>query len=382
MQDTPVSLAPVVDVPAGQVPEIPSFPRIWGSAEYLLWRIKDSPVSLPLVTTGSSNDPVPEAGGQPHTAVLLGDLGMNYGDFSGGRITLGGWFDAAGILGFEASGFVLKERDADRSSAADAGGSPLLAIPFRTPGQMQSSILIAVPGTATGSVDLPASSSLWGAELNCLVGLYRTEHWSVDALVGYRYLELREDQDIDASQTVSGVNGYTIETTDEFDTRSQFQGGQLGARVGFRWDGLTVETTGKVALGTTQQIIKITGETNFDGSGTMAGLLPPASVGGVFANAGSSGHFARNDFTVVPECEIKVGYDVCRWLRGFVTYDFLYWNHVIAPGNQISGVLAGPATSGSLAAWRSMPMIALPPQGLQSSSFWAQGLSLGVELSW
>src|SRR5262245_61953321 len=39
-------------------------PLLWIDAEYLLWWIKDGPLPVPLVTTGSGNDPQPGELGQ------------------------------------------------------------------------------------------------------------------------------------------------------------------------------------------------------------------------------------------------------------------------------------------------------------------------------
>ena len=50
----------------------PHAPRVWGSAEYLLWWTKVSPVPVPLVTSASPDAFTSGAIGQPGTAVLLG----------------------------------------------------------------------------------------------------------------------------------------------------------------------------------------------------------------------------------------------------------------------------------------------------------------------
>jgi len=86
----------------------------------------------------------------------------------------------------------------------------------------------------------------------------------------------------------------------------------------------------------------------------------------------------------VPQVQFKVGYAVTSWLRGFVAYDFLYWSQVLRPGNQISPVIAGSMKNAAdvLAGFRFEPGADVSNQRLQTSGFWAQGISLGLELSW
>src|SRR4051812_38269334 len=60
-----------------------SAPRIWGSAEYLLWWVKEQNLSSPLLTTTSNPNVVDAAGfnvaggiGRAGTSVLVGDGGQ------------------------------------------------------------------------------------------------------------------------------------------------------------------------------------------------------------------------------------------------------------------------------------------------------------------
>src|SRR5690349_12072152 len=48
------------------------------SADYLLWWVRKGPTPGPLLTTGSADDAIPGALGQPNTVPLFGDGGLNY----------------------------------------------------------------------------------------------------------------------------------------------------------------------------------------------------------------------------------------------------------------------------------------------------------------
>jgi hypothetical protein len=97
-----------------------SAPRLWVGAEYLLWWIKNGPIDVPMLTTGTTsittrstvggfvgspiNFPFTQGGlGVPGTSVLYGASGLDYGSLSGIRVTTGGWLDADGLIGIESS---------------------------------------------------------------------------------------------------------------------------------------------------------------------------------------------------------------------------------------------------------------------------------------
>ncbi|MBY0527076.1 MAG: BBP7 family outer membrane beta-barrel protein [Gemmataceae bacterium] len=367
----------------------PRIPHVWGGLEYLVWWIKDAPIAVPLATSGSPADTVPGALGQRGTTVLLGDSCVGFGEFSGGRINLGGWLDPGGILGVEGTGFLLEQRSKTFTAPSGSDGNPLLAIPFTSPGNGASSVFVTFPDSfmgppaATGGVAARLTSRLWGAEGNALLGLYRTDCWSVDAIAGFRYLDLSEKLDLYALESANdGVANIAASTADHFGCRNQFYGGQLGLRLGFHWDALFVNTTAKVALGSTHEALDVGGITNFTGSWVNGGAIPASMPGGIFANLSNSGRETRNAFSVVPELEVKVGYAVRPWLRGFVTYNFLYWSRVARPGDQINGNVTGMAGGVPLALWQFVPSAGQSTAIFNSSDFWAQGISLGVEMSW
>src|ERR1700677_4265192 len=77
--------------------------------EYLCWWVKDAPLSVPLVTSGSATG----LGqiGAPGTKILAGDSQQSFGGLSGGRLHGLGWIDDEGTYGFEASGFFFEHHE-------------------------------------------------------------------------------------------------------------------------------------------------------------------------------------------------------------------------------------------------------------------------------
>src|SRR5262249_15174735 len=82
-------------------------------------------------------------------------------------------------------------------------------------------------------------------------------------------------------------------------------------------------------LGSTAEVVDVAGSTVI----APPGQVPTVGNGGLLAQPTNSGHFSRDQFAVVPEVGINVGYQVTEHLRAFVGYSFLYWSNVARPGD-------------------------------------------------
>ena len=299
-----------------------------------------APLHAPLVTTGDPGDPIPARSASRARAILFGGSDLDLGAVFGGRATLGGWLDRDGTLGLEATGFALHQRTNTFSAASDAAGNPPLYVPViiqnpaNNPGH-EGSFTIADPNPAlldTGAIAIRSSIELWGAEANALVNLVRGGNWSLDGIVGGRYLDLRENLQL------SGFSNRPFQASqqtfnDGFATRNQFVGGQLGTRVAMRFNRLTLDLTGKAAAGSTHQVVDVEGSSLRTGTG----ILPPPGVypGGVLTQPGNIGRLTAETFTVIPQGQANVGFDLTSWLHLSAGYDFLYVSSVVRPGDQI-----------------------------------------------
>jgi hypothetical protein len=360
-----------------------SGPNAWLNFDFLLWFIKDGPLNVPLVTTGSTSDTNPGALGQPHTQVLYGDNNLNFGAFSGGRLEGGVWLDAESRFAIEGGGFALSQRVVGFSAFSDSNGNPVLSVPFFNAQKGQEDQTpIAYPGNLAGGVFVTSTSELWGLDLNATYNAYRGRGFQVNLLGGVRYLNLRErfnlqTPDVSLPDSSGQGGGINYNTVDDFSANNQFVGGQLGARIGYQWDRLTLDLTGKVALGSTYQTLNINGFG--EASGGSVGQ-PQFSPGGIFAQPTNMGRYWAWDFSVVPEGELKIGYRVWHNLVLTAGYDFIYWSSVVRPGEQInrevnlsqsgllgSGTLSGPAQ---------------PVAPLTRTDFYAHGLTLGLDFRW
>jgi hypothetical protein len=376
---------------SAKAPEPIPAERGWARIEYLRWWVKQAPLPVPIVTTGDPNvgfDPkgvntVNTAGaiGQPGTVVLLGDHSIHSRPFGGMRVTLGGWLDGAQVFAVEGSGFALEHRTNNFIAASDKAGNPPLYFPIfsETVGD-ERGIPIADPLRGfSGDVLVSSTLRFWGAECNGIIAPWCNPHLNVTFLGGFRYADLRENLKID-NTTTDLIFGNVTSLRDSFDTKNQFYGGQIGSRLAYQRDKLSMDVIGKLALGWTHQVVDVQGAITQSGRNPPTPPGPGTFPGGLFAQPSNIGSRDANQFAVLPSLEVRFGYDFTRCMRFTVGYDLTYWSQVVRPGDQIShrvnltqnavldpngvGVLVGPAQPAPL---------------FNRSSFWAQGIDVGVE---
>jgi hypothetical protein len=348
----------------------------WFTAEYLLWWTKNGPAPV-LVTTGP-----------PSTFGVLGAAGtvalfggpIDYGTASGGRFSTGLWFCECQNFGIDASFFFLGTQSANFFAASDSTGSPVLSRPFTGAiTGVQTVEQIAFPGEQAGSVAVHSTSRLLGADTNllwnpcCLSGCGPCGGtWRWGFLGGFRYLNLKESLGISEDFTDLGTVVTRHQLTDSFNTSNNFYGGQLGTMLTLKRGPWSIDVKTKVALGSTNQSVHISG------SEVDTSLNTGAQVrfnSGLLALPTNSGRFGRNVFSVVPEVGVNIGYQVCENLRLFVGYDFLFWSNVARPGAQIDTTLNTTQQSGGTLVGPARPAFAF-----HNSDYWAQGINFGLEL--
>lgn len=361
--------------------------RCWGSGEYLLHWVKDAPVSDPLMTVGDPRDGVViGATNTPGERVIVGDSDLDYGAFSGGRLTLGAWLDSARTWGLEGSGFFLDDQHVGKSGVS-SGGSPYLAIPLSINGVDQAIALsftnLFGVGPEEGAFRLDSRSGLWGAEINGWRNLNRGSRSSWDLLVGFRHLELEEE--VDLRYSIAGQ--FLAFAQDRFSTETHFYGLQFGTRYQLERGPWSLNVMGKVGLGANVRTLTIAGN-----GGVFDELEPgdPIQTGyGVFALPGNIGRHSDARFSAVPEVRLSFGYQATRSLRVTLGYDFTYWSEVARAGDQFdTNVQSGGTIPAGFSRTLDDYLRLIGPSGttpsggdVRGSGFWTQGLTFGVELS-
>jgi hypothetical protein len=363
---------------------------IWAEAEYLVWWVKNGPVATPLFTTGSVTDPVPGALGQPNTTVLLGDNGFDFKTFSGFRVSAGFWANCDHTVGFDASGFALERRVSGFTANSDLVGRPLIARPFTDAiTSIPSATVVAAPGLFVGRVASAADSKLWGVEGNFRTCAYRDCNGGWDLLAGFRYADLGESLAIgDQSTSLAGSTltfantqfqgpGNVVTQVDAFTAHNQFYGGQIGATADYRWGHAFVAVMGKLAIGDNHETVTISGVSMLNPQGGAAQTVNSGLLA-VTSNIGSAEH---DQFAVIPELRLRLGYQFNHYLSAYMGYTLMYWSDVVRPGNQIDSVVnptllvTDPRFGQALGAPRPAPRF-------DRSDFWAQGLDFGIAVSY
>lgn len=347
--------------------------HLWFRGEYLLWWTKAMNAPA-LVTSGPTTAAVGIAGviGRTGTSVEFGDEGIGGLPHSGGRLQFGWWLDPMQNTGIEASFLGLGSRTTRyRAASTD---SPVLARPyFDLQADAEAAMLVSYPGLLSGSIAADASTEMQSIEVlwrNCLIG--RPDR-HVDALIGYRFARLNEGLRIDQTSSWLVPQGLIVANTtkslfDQFDTTNQFHGVELGFACEDRFDRWTFDLLLKLGLGNTSSKVTIDGQTQT----TVPGAGTATFTGGLLAQTTNIGSYTKNQFAVIPELELTLGYDLTPRLRATMGYNFLYWSRVARPGDQIDRDASQLPPEAVTGAQR-------PAFQFSGSDFWAQGLRFGLD---
>jgi hypothetical protein len=350
--------------------------RCWVQGELLLWFVSGDPLP-PLVSTAPAGTPRPVAGalGQPGTAVLAGGRTTDYGLLPGFRLRAGMWLDDCQTCGVEGSFFFLA-RGTDWDQFASPG-DPILTRPFfNTLTGRPDTELVAFPGVVAGSVRADNTLTLTGGDLNLRKNLCCTCCGRLDLLAGYRVLHLTEELTVterlvNLTTDRGAPPGTTIVVQDRFRTENTFHGGQVGLageRRSGRW---YLEGRALVALGVVHQVVEIDGSTAV----TLPGQPTVVRPGGLLALPSNIGRHTSDEFAVAPEVGVNLGYQLTEHLRASVGYTFLYLSNVVRPGGVIDLAVDPRQLPPQTSAAATRPALVV-----REGDFWAQGVSLGLQL--
>lgn len=365
--------------------------KYWFRADYLMFWVKPGPNDVPLLTTGPDFVDTPGVIGLPSTRILMGRGSLNYGTFSGMQFTAGAWLNGGQTWGLELRAFVLEqlaEPDFDRS---DADGNPFLLRPFfNVQDNTEDVAIVAFPGLIRGQLHYTNETQFWGSEINLFHNWVQGGSGRIDAIYGFRYLQLNERLRIDENYFPLDEDGNEISFAgqgfefpnavyvfDQFRTRNQFYGAQFGARAELNFGSVFVDARAQIALGTTHSKVMISGGSYLYNNET--GEEVASANGGILALPSNIGNRTTNSFAVAPSIELKVGYLVTQNLRVHVGYNFIYLSQVLRPGQQIDRFV-DPRQVPTFDQFDADFVAQRPRQPLAGSDFWAQGLEFGFEL--
>jgi hypothetical protein len=367
---------------------------IWGNVEYLWWRTKGTYIP-PLVTTSPPGTPQVDAGvlGRPGTSILFGDGDLFDTGRDGSRWVIGSWFGRKRRLGWEFEYLGLADEASTYSNASN--GVDIIARPFTNVdpnlGAMQGpdSELISYLNVIAGGIHVDTMNRFYTIGVHLRGNIrYRNGHfydsqadcatqgsgYRLDLLGGYRYQLLQDDIAIGTLTSVSVTPQGGFDVFDRFQTQNNFSGGELGLLYQYYRNRWTVDGVLKFALGRTEQKVTISGGTDL----TTVGIETPFE-GGLLALPTNIGSYSRKKTDLIPEFGITGGYYLNRNLRVTCSYRLIYWPKTVRAADQMDLTVNGSYIPDPTIEPSGPP---LPEFTFVDTSYWAQGLSFGVDYRW
>jgi hypothetical protein len=395
--------------------------RFWVSGDYLLWKFSSThlpslastaPVGLLAVNTTAlqTTDVTLPAIPSPNTTVGFAPVmiqsnpdgvgSLDLGEHSGGRVTAGFYLSEEGDFGLDTSFFFLDRRSTTFTSTTGNSVNQFLI----QSGFTQNTFLItpamgSVPQTQTLINSLPlffvrqatatlvgtTSNALWGAEINTSCGRCYFGGLALSGLIGFRYVDFHEDMDLSNSvrlfrpaglpATMGDLEGslpadLSFNTRDLMNTHNHFYVAQVGTTLDLMLGNFFLNARGKFGFGVVHESVDID-------SRTTSTLQPTSVPGGLLAGPLDLGKHARDHVAFIPELNVRLGYELTRWLRAYVGYDGLFLSNVARPGEQtgVNQVNTQITVAGSTTQVNVMQ----PAFRFSDSHLYAQGIDFGLE---
>jgi hypothetical protein len=314
-------------------------PIAWLNGEWLYWRTRDPHIPIPLVTSGATT--------------LVDEGNVEYRRWqNGGRLDWGVWFSRDRVLGVDFTGFGLENAARQFNYTSNAAGAPPLAV---------VGLPVTAPALAAGGVAVDSISRLWGGE-----AAFVSNVWGpLTLLAGFRYLREEDSFGIASSNTAlpaAVLPGVTTYITDSFSTRNSFYGGELGARFVYSCGSFWIGAQAKASYGETHQVAVASGTTTLAAPGIFPVTTPVGNLTALpFPPYGLA--LSRNTDGFVPEGQVKIGYQLGRYVSISGGYDFLYWNRVQRASDLFGNGPGAPLTP-------------------TERTYWAQGITAGLEFEY
>ena len=357
-------------------------PRIWASADYLLWYI--TPMNTPdliqsvpgraAVNSVQQNAILP---GSAATRIFPDGRQVQFGGFNGIRGSMGAYLDPASRFGVDASVFIL-ETKIQKGSAFNNGTPDAIAQQyFNVQSGRPISLFASLEGTSAGGIVSHVESATWGADANVRMQAYTLVADRNDLLFGVRYFSLAESIQTEARSFFARTGG-AVGIQDTVRTRNQYYGGQVGvaSRLGACNRGLGIDAGLKFGMGGVRQEAQIFGSNTF----LSAAGVADTQLQGLFARPFNQGSFSRNKFAVLTDLNLNLTYNFTPAAKVYFGYNVMWVSSVIRPGEVID-----PIINDSRARFVANPTPSTadrPAFSWNANDMWVQGMTFGVNLAY
>lgn len=351
---------------------------LWLRADYLIWYEKNMD-TIPLATTTTADpatagaDYLTLAGAE--TSVLFGGRGLNADPLEGWRLEIGTWLDPSATFGIFGRYYEVGDREHTfRTDSTQVGSLGIPFFNFDTNSEQAFEVVVPTEREGLMAVEIDGGFRAWEilfrrlAQTGC--------NYRMDWVYGYRNTRLYDSLGISATTDLLTQVGLFQEDTvivlnDHFDVKNQFHGFDFGVTGHSQEGNWSLDFLLKVALGVVDQEITV------DGNTTIFGPAPDRTrevlVGGLFSQETNIGRHDNNEFGVIPEFNINLGYAVTPNVDFTVGYTFIYINSVVRAGTAIDRVVDEGLLSDLDPINSNRPQV-----NFEDTSYHIQGLNLGI----
>jgi len=337
----------------------------------------------PLVTTGVGSTPPFLQGALPGSTILFGDKYVGNGLQPSGRLSFGAWLDPYKSVGFGGKFFAVDTASTDFSAASPGAGGTFLGRPFFNTGGFLPLGEVAwpvaqsvFPGQFAGDVRASAENDVLGAEGFVRTAVYQFGQRRVDFLLGYHFTRVDDSFSINHR---SQVPGSPFEFRDVFAVENHFHGADIGLLSEITRGPFTLSLLGKMGMGKMRQTVTITGSNT-----VTIGGVQTTNPGGILALPTNIGTYTHEEFSIVPEADLKLLCRITKRLEASIGYSFIYWSGIALAGQQIRVQNGTNTPILNQAQMPSSPPFAAHGStdpvfpGVRDTDFWLQGLTIGI----
>lgn len=346
--------------------------RFYARVEFLWWWMKQDEVP-PLVTTGP--DGTTGLPGDPGVSLIYGgEMQSRHDRFIGVRPTLGLWFNDCRTVGVEASAIFL-ERDSSILHIKRVTTPLFQLYEDANTGQVAAEQFAGVfPNGVVrrGSIQVYGRKELYVEDLRGLVLLQEDQSWRWYGIVGAKFAQFRNQ----LNNVMTGLDEPDLNVlygvTDNFYSYDRFYGGQVGLRLEAERGPWQAQLTLSSGIGANEQRIRIDGQRE-----VRTPLTQDVRPVGLHVQYTNTGDWSRWVFDAIPELNLNVSWGPCEWFRVQAGYSLIYWMRVLRASDQLDAVNTNQIVEGPEFTGQTRPILPW-----KETSFWTQGLSLGVEVRW
>jgi hypothetical protein len=432
--ELPAMEVDVDKVPIGAIPRestAPLYPRFFLGGEYLAWKLNNTTVNpivfnVPVGIVGAPiaigvNDVFFSfASLTPQSQASLSQNGIiNYGMENGMRFTGGLALEQDTGLSVLLNAIIIPTSSYNLSSNTSFNMVP---INFQTGLESQvplggafgadnevATIPIVVPRNVASQVYASANNFVGGGEVDLKGRDLIFGDVLFSGLLGFRYFQFNEslgvnsiynvsqvppnefnetpDQVQDLQSNFSQYQSITSISSDNIKVYNNFLGPQIGINSNYNFKRFTFDCNGKLGIGVQHQVVTINSSTTQtfavkNGDGTTSTRTDKYAAGLLFSPY-DVGRHSRNQFGLIPELNLKLGYRLFDRLKITAGYDFLLMANVLRASNQtqlIPYTTQSNYTGMAVQQQSSSQSIQIPAFTFDNSNLIINGLNVGMQL--